>query len=216
MPLILRIKRELHKNIAQAQDLIVQELYSVFDNAVLHGGTAIWRCYKGNRFSEDIDVYIPYDSKKIEQIFLNLEKIGFKIEKKKIKEHSLYSNLLFNRTVVRFEAIFKKKQGVLKEYEAIEGNIISVYTLAPEEFLSEKIDTYLSRLKIRDLYDMFFLLRYIEDKKPLEVKIRHFLKNFKKPIDERELKLLIFEGLAPTAEKMLEYIKNIRWEKKNI
>ncbi|MBM3309818.1 MAG: hypothetical protein FJY77_06125, partial [Candidatus Altiarchaeales archaeon] len=53
IPLALRLKKQAHKKVAEAQDIIVRELYNVFDNAVLHGGTAIWRCYQGNRFSED-------------------------------------------------------------------------------------------------------------------------------------------------------------------
>lgn len=61
IPLTLRLKKQAHKKVAEAQDLIVKELYSVFDGAVLHGGTAIWRCYGGNRFSEDVDAYLPRD-----------------------------------------------------------------------------------------------------------------------------------------------------------
>ena len=29
---------------------------------VLHGGTAIWRCYAGNRFSDDLDLYVKSDN----------------------------------------------------------------------------------------------------------------------------------------------------------
>ena len=58
IPLILKLKKATHREIAKAQDLIVETLYEVFETAVFHGGTAIWRCYKGNRFSEDIDIYM--------------------------------------------------------------------------------------------------------------------------------------------------------------
>ena len=51
IPLQVKLKRETHRRIASAQDLIVQEVYAVFERAVLHGGTAIWRCYNGKRFS---------------------------------------------------------------------------------------------------------------------------------------------------------------------
>ena len=44
--------------------MIVETLYEIFDNAVLHGGTSIWRCYKGNRISEEVDVYLNRDLKK--------------------------------------------------------------------------------------------------------------------------------------------------------
>jgi len=58
IPLGLRIKRKRHREIAFLQDIIVEKLYEIFSKAVIHRETAIWRCYDGNRFSEDIDVYI--------------------------------------------------------------------------------------------------------------------------------------------------------------
>src|SRR3989344_6918964 len=105
IPIILRLKKGIHKNIALAQDILIQELYNVFNDAVLHGGTAIWRCYKGNRFSEDLDLYLKRDLEKINLLFNNLNKRGFIIIKKKIGENSLYSELKNNRTSVRFEAL---------------------------------------------------------------------------------------------------------------
>lgn len=217
IPLILRLKKERHKEIARAQDLIIETLYKVFDRVVLHGGTAIWRCYHGNRFSEDIDVYIPKDIKKIEILFSNFEKIGFVIERKKIGENSLYSNLRFNNVIVRFEALFKQIHGILKDYETIDGNFATIYTLSSEEIINEKILTYMKRLKIRDLYDIFFLLRYIQDTNKIESNIKIFLKEFKQPIDKEELKVLILFGLIPKTDEMLNYIKSFaKWDDKNI
>ena len=207
IPLIIRLKRQVHRDVAKAQDLIVAALYSVFHDAVLHGGTAIWRCYQGNRFSEDIDTYLSRDLTKIQQFFTHLEKQGFGIEKKKIGERSIYSQLRFDRTVVRFEAIFKKIDGHLKEYETVEGNIITVYTLTPKEFIEEKIAAYLNRRKIRDLYDIFFLLRHVSGASSLQTKLQNFFQKFQQPVDEEDLQILILEGLVPTTEKMREYIQ---------
>ena len=202
IPLLLRLRKMQHKDIARAQDIIIEELYKIIDNAVLHGGTAIWRCYQGNRFSEDIDMYLP-DNEKINIFFENLEKRCFIIEKKKITENSLYSNLKFERVYVRFEALFKKVKSVLRDYETIDGNFITVSTLTQEELIKEKINAYLNRKKIRDLYDIFFLLRYVQK----IAELKKLIKEFKNPIDEKELKILIFEGLVPDSKKMLEYIK---------
>lgn len=207
IPLILKLKKESHKRVAAAQDIIVKTLYSVFNDAVLHGGTAIWRCYKGNRFSEDVDVYFDRDLEKVNLFFNKLEKEGFVIQKKKVGKNSIYSNLLFNRDSVRFEALFKKVDGTLKEYEAVEGNLITVFTLTPEQFLQEKVDAYLNRFKVRDIYDIFFMLRYIDDKSKIKNIIKDFLCNFKNPVDEKDLKVLILEGLVPSVEKMLDYIR---------
>jgi len=208
IPLISKLKKASHKEIAKAQDLIIEEIYKLFDKAVLHGGTVIWRCYHGNRFSEDIDMYISKDTKKISLFFEALKKRGFKIAKKKIGERSIYSTLELNRTFVRFEAIFKKVNGALKEYQTTDGNLITIYTLTPEELIKEKVNAYLKRYKIRDLYDIFFLLRHVEDKSSIKKELNFFISNFKPPIDKRELKVLIIEGLIPEIDKMLEYIKN--------
>lgn len=213
IPLILKIRKETHKSIALAQDIIIQELYQVFENAVLHGGPAIWRCYNGNRFSEDIDVYLSKDIEKIEILFKNLQKQGFVIEKKKISENSLYSDLVFNRVHVRLEGIFKKIKGHLKEYQTAENNLISVYTLTPEELITEKANAYLKRRKIRDLYDIFFLVRFVKNLQVIKPDIEKLKKEFNTPVDEKDLKTLILEGLIPTSQKMLEYLKNITWEK---
>jgi len=211
IPLILRLRKEIHKKIAEAQDLIVQEMLNSFDNVVLHGGTAIWRCYKGNRFSEDIDVYIPKDINKINLFFKNLEKKGFIVKKKRIKENSLFSDLQFNRVSVKFEALFKNVKGVLKDYETIEGNYIVLYSLTPEELIAEKVDAYIKRLKIRDIYDIFFLLKYVEDKNKIKMQIQKLFKEFKSPVDEKELRILVLEGIAPNYKEILDYLK--RWEK---
>lgn len=215
MPLIARLKKGSHRDVAQAQDLIVREMAEMLDTAVLHGGTAIWRCYKGNRFSEDIDVYLKKDTAKIEAFYKKLETTGFRIEKKKITENSIYSKLLLGRTEVRFEALFKSVKGSLKEYEAADGNLITLYCLTAEELVNEKADTYLKRMKIRDLYDIFFLLRHVEKPKEVLAKLKYLLANLKDPIDEKELKVLILEGIVPSAESMKKYIgvQAGRWEK---
>jgi len=41
------LKKKIHKDIAMAQDLMIIELYDNLSNAVIHGGTALWRCYGG-------------------------------------------------------------------------------------------------------------------------------------------------------------------------
>lgn len=207
IPLVLRLKKDSHKKIAEAQDILVKEIYKFFNNAVLHGGTSIWRCYNGNRFSEDVDFYLKRDLSKIGQFFDSLEKKGFVVEKKKISENSIFSTLIFERTNVRFEAVFKDKIGILKEYELSDGNFINIYTLSSEQLINEKVDAYLKRKKIRDVYDIFFLIRYVSDFKLIKVKLRYLIDNFVMPIDKGDLKILILEGIVPSIEDMINYIK---------
>lgn len=209
IPLILRLKRTIHQEIGKAQDLIVATLYEVFNEAAIHGGTAIWRCYQGNRFSEDVDAYISKDTAKISQFFEKLAQKGFIIHKKKIGDNSLYSTLQLNRTTVRFKALFKKVKGILKEYETMESNFMVVYTLSAEGLIEEKVNAYIKRRKVRDLYDIFILLRQISpDNITTRKKLKELCSNFVMPDDEKELKLLVLEGLVLTVLKMKEYIQN--------
>jgi len=208
MPLILKLRRASHKEVAKAQDIIVEELYKEFDKAVLHGGTAIWRCYKGNRFSEDVDVYLHSSTTLINDFFEKLAKRGFVGIKKKITKRSIFSTFRLERAQVRFEAVFKGIEGFLEEYETVDGNLITVYTLRAEDLIKEKVDAYISRYKVRDLYDIFFLLRHVKYKDSVKQYIQRLVRSYKKPVDEQDLKVVIIEGLVPSAEKMLDYVKH--------
>ncbi|MBI2499534.1 nucleotidyl transferase AbiEii/AbiGii toxin family protein [Candidatus Woesearchaeota archaeon] len=208
IPIILKLRKRAQKDVASAQDKIVEEIFKIFGKtAVLHGGTGIWRCYSGNRFSEDVDVYIPKNLNKLNLVFENLKKLGFIIEKKKIEENILHSSLKLDGTIVKFEAFFKEIKGELKEYKKIDGNIITIYTLIPEELIREKINAYQNRRKIRDLYDIFFLLRYTKNKGEVSDELKKFIKNFRSPTDEKEIHSLIIEGIVPDVEGMLNYIE---------
>jgi predicted nucleotidyltransferase component of viral defense system len=213
IPLQARLKKEAFRKIAYAQDLVVSQVYAVFDKAVLHGGTAIWRCYNGRRFSEDLDFYLPKDKKRIDLLFSKLEGIGFTIIKKKVSDSSIFSELEIDRTRVRLEATFQKIAGVICDYEQSDGNIISVYSLLPDVFMAEKATTYLKRLKIRDLWDVFFLLNDTQKIGKIR-EIGLLLKNYEKPADESDLKAIILEGIVPSSEQMIDYIRR-KWEKQN-
>lgn len=202
LPLCVKIKKKVHQEIAAAQDIIVEEMYNFFPHAVFHGGTAIWRCYQGNRFSEDIDVYLQ-KKEAVDAFFQALERKGFEIIKKRVKENSLYSLLSYNRQQVRFEAVFEEKQNaILQEYEMIDGNLFTVFTLSANELIAEKTAALVKRKKVRDLYDIYFLLRYADKisgeciKEILAVDI----------IDEKVLPALILSGPVPTITQMKEYI----------
>src|SRR3989338_3348921 len=214
IPLQARLKREAHRKIAYAQDIIVKEVYSVLNNSVLHGGTAIWRCYNGKRFSEDLDFYFSKDKKKVELVFENLKRQGFVILKKKISDTSVYSELELERVSVRLEATFQKKSKILCDYEMLDGNFISIYSLTVEQFISEKSNTYLKRFKVRDLWDVFFLLKNAQNPEKIK-EIGKLIDNYKKPTDEENLKVILLEGIVPSAKEMIEYI-NRKWENKYI
>lgn len=205
IPLYNRLRKQAHKDIAAAQDLVMRDIYGYFPKAVFHGGTAIWRCYGGNRFSEDLDFYLPSKSG-IPAFFQNLERQGFRILKQRVKENSLYSLVEFNRAQVRVEAVFTAKKGaILKEYELADGNLMTVYALSAEELLQEKISACLKRKKARDLYDVFFLLRFVHERpKNLAATASVQIE------DEETLPAIILSGPIPTTGEMKRYIET--WE----
>jgi predicted nucleotidyltransferase component of viral defense system len=208
LPLIRKLRKKIHREIAFAQDVLIQEVFRTFNSAILHGGTAVWRCYQSNRFSEDLDFYISQKEKeKIEKFFDELKNLGFKILKRKLTKNALYSKLKYNEVEIRFEVLFKEiKKFATKEYEMADGTKIVVNTLFPEDLIKEKVETYLNRLNIRDLYDIFFLLDFAKQRE-IKNDLSRLLKNFKNPKNEKELKYLIIVGTAPKLEEMLKKIK---------
>jgi predicted nucleotidyltransferase component of viral defense system len=213
LPLNKRLKKKIHRDVAISQDLMLIEIYNCFSDAAVHGGTAIWRCYGSGRFSEDIDVYLPKKFRKSENVklFLNsLENKGFAVVKFREKENSIFSIFSYMGVNVRFEAVFEnKKNFIAKPFEMSDGTFINVYTFTPEDLIKEKIAAYNKRRKVRDLYDIFFLLKLIEKKQEIRPLLKEFVENFKKPQDAEDLKVLIISGVTPDVEDMLEEVK--RW-----
>jgi predicted nucleotidyltransferase component of viral defense system len=209
IPIDKKLKKRVHKLVALAQDMLVMEMYDNFTAAVIHGGTAIWRCYGSNRFSEDVDVYLPLSAKERMEKFLdNLKGKGFIVKKFKKTNNSVFAKFSYSGVVIRFEVIFKNiKNFVTKTFEMSDGTSILVNTLRPEEVIEEKISAYLKRKKIRDLYDIFFLLKFVEEKGKVKDALGRLIKEFVKPVDEKELKALIISGSVPRLEDMMEVIR---------
>jgi len=213
-----RLRKEYHKKVAYAQDLLVIEVYNVIPDTVLHGGTIIWRCYGGNRFSEDIDAIIPVKYRymnKIDQLSRRLSRLGFEINKFRVKERSLYARLTYSNAEVRLEAVFRNiDRFISKPYEMLDGTFIYVNTLSPEDILKEKVEAYLSRRRVRDLYDIYIILRHITEAEVVKEYILRLLEEYEEPIDKEELKLLILWGAIPSIEDIVNEVR--RWVRKNI
>jgi predicted nucleotidyltransferase component of viral defense system len=214
LPIDKKLKKRTHKSIALAQDILIIEIYNSFSNAIVHGGTALWRCYGSNRFSEDIDVYLPLNVKEanLENFINTLKRKDFVVNKFKKTNNSIFAKFSYLNVVVRFEAVFKNiKDFITKNFEMSDGTSIIVNTLQPEEIIKEKVSAYIKRKKIRDLYDIFFLLKFVEDKEKIKTMLIKFLKEFTNPVDENELKVLIISGAVPKVKDMIEAVR--KWVK---
>lgn len=214
IPLASRLKRRSHLAVGLAQDILVQAAYDSIPDCVMHGGTAIWRCYRGGRFSEDVDVYLASRGPKAVQSFRDrLASRGMRELKFKATGRTIFAKYDHGGVPVSFEAALRAPPpSVLAPYEMLDGAQLIVRTLSPEGLVLEKAGAYVSRRKVRDLYDLFFLLSLVSDAAKVRGAIQEVLRTYQPPVDEAQLRATIIAGAAPTAKAMLDGIQ--RWARR--
>ncbi|MBU0930307.1 MAG: nucleotidyl transferase AbiEii/AbiGii toxin family protein [Nanoarchaeota archaeon] len=146
---------------------------------IFKGGTALYKIYKFERFSEDLDfseiktISIDLLMKKI---ISDLSKFGIEAEISRMKEpfNSVLITLkakgpLYDgrpQTLASIRIDINRKSKI--ELETFRSRIASIYTEIPQfdilvmqekEILAEKIRAIMTRNKARDLYDAYFLMR---------------------------------------------------------
>lgn len=209
IPLDKRLKKRAHVEVALLQDELVDAVYSVENSAVLHGGTAIWRCYGGNRFSEDLDFYA---SAEITAIQAELQKRGLTVTKFKQTKNLLYAKASNGQTEVMLEAnLAAKRKGTVCGYERTDGSIMQILSLTPEELLLEKSSAYSDRTLIRDLYDAQHLSGLVENEALVAKQMRKFVSDLPKPVDEENLKAIVYGGTIPSFEQLRDALAR-RWK----
>jgi predicted nucleotidyltransferase component of viral defense system len=215
VPLADLLKRRVHRLVALTQDLIVAQAFEVFPDCVLHGGTAIWRCYGGGRLSEDVDAYLPsYRDTSGTRFRDGLGAKGLAELKYKATRNTVFGKFKFSETTVSFEAAIRRPPAkVVRPYAMLSGGFMLVNTLPPEALVAEKSAAYLSRRKVRDLYDVFFLLNFVEDRPTAARSLTALIRDYKKPEDEGQLKAIVVTGAIPSAESMIESIR--AWARKS-
>jgi len=156
-------------------------LFSIYSNVgrelVFKGGTALYKIYKLNRFSEDLDFTLTkkLDIKKIiNKIVSDLTLLNINCRVKEIKEcrNEINVRLLLNGPLykgskqmqcfiplnisTREKTIEPKKELFISLYREIPN--FDIFVMGEEEILAEKIRAILTRQKPRDIYDLWFLL----------------------------------------------------------
>ena len=147
IPLSNKLKKRLHVETALLQDELMDIIYSLEESAILHGGTAIWRCYEGNRFSEDLDFYFTTVENFENKLSVKLKERSLQLLKYKKTHDIVFSKITNGNVEVRLEINTKPKkiQNVVKSYEKVDGSFMDVFTFSPEQLLLEKINAYNSR-----------------------------------------------------------------------
>jgi predicted nucleotidyltransferase component of viral defense system len=205
IPLKNLLKKQKQVELAFLQDEAIDIVFSLDKNAVFHGGTCIWRCYDGKRFSEDLDFY---SSKKLmEKDFLKeTKRRGLTLIKFRKTENSIYSKISSDRVECSIEFALRKKKGILLDYFRTDGGIISVFGLSKEDLIIEKALAFSNRKLVRDVYDVYFLTANCDMKK-ITSDLKTILNKWDSPVDEKNLKSLVYSGPIPNYNQMLQTIK---------
>lgn len=163
------------------QELLLHWIYKyVSDMFVFKGGTALYKVYNLNRFSEDLDFTLNKRKLDIDQLMkkvlysLNLIGVRGRVEELEDFHNQINARLsfrgpLYNGTknslcyiIINISIREKpfdeiKKATIYTIYPEIPE--FEVFVMSPEELVAEKIRTVMVRNKTRDVFDLWFLLR---------------------------------------------------------
>ena len=212
LPIMKALKNREYQSIASFQDVVVGILYKAENRVVLHGGTVIWRCFSGNRFSSDIDAYmdIGSDFTRIKDgIIASATDYGVQVGKIKNTGNLIFMGLSSGGTYLKVEINHKKKSiaAVPTRFERADGTFTDVLTLSPERLMLEKISAYSDRRFIRDIYDLYILSDYVTEKRAIKKDVSDFLKELEAPVNEEDLRTLIYQGPVPSFRSMIDHIR---------
>ena len=207
IPLANQLKKRQQVETAFLQDEVMRIIYLTTEEMVLHGGTAIWRCYSGKRFSEDLDCYSMSFPSLTKQFEKKASSQGLQITKIKNTGNVILSTVSNGKTSVKLEVNHAQKvAGTITTYELADGTEIEILSLTPDQFIEEKIYAYSDRRYVRDLYDIYHLVKSCHIMESTRTKLGKFLQNIQHPLDEPILKSIVYVGLTPTFDRMVNEI----------
>ncbi len=212
LPIEKKLLAPMQIDRARLQDIAVEALYSMVTSTVLHGGTAIWRCYSGNRFSDDLDIYLMSNAA-IDKVRAGLawplRKYGAVIKKASVIGSYTIMDISTGNATLKLEMCKSKHKirPVERNYERTDGTFLGILTLSPEDFIYEKIAAYENRRYARDMYDIYHLSNVVEPEGRLRKSVCKFLDNIERPVDERVLKAIVYSGTVPSFQGMVDYVK---------
>lgn len=211
LPLEKKVRKQLHRQVGYLQDELLEILYQLHPDFVLHGGTALWRCYQGSRFSEDIDLYantaLP---KTFEADFKKtIQSRGFTLSKYKDTGQVVFAKVRDPRIEVLVE--INHQQGIeafAAPYAKMDGSTFIVFTLDKKGLLLEKISAYNNRHLVRDLYDVHFLAAQVDADEDVTKALQGLLSGFSPPVDPENLKAIVYAGAVPSVKQMTTFLQS--------
>ncbi|MBI5046710.1 nucleotidyl transferase AbiEii/AbiGii toxin family protein, partial [Candidatus Micrarchaeota archaeon] len=135
IPLLNQLKKRIHIDLAALQDEVAEIVYELEPTAVLHGGTAIWRCYGGNRFSEDLDFYSKSE-RLVHELEAKVISHHLVLTKFKKTDNVIFSKISNGTVDVRLEISLRlPNKKIAAEYVRLDGTFMSVLTISPEDLI---------------------------------------------------------------------------------
>lgn len=194
---------------ADLEDKVIDIIYSVTNKAVFHGGTCVWRCFDGERFSKDIDIYIE-NEKVVGRIvdYLNYNGYRTKLSIPAFSKDNITFYFYKVKGILDLQIAIADVDGILNEYETIRGYKITINTLDREDIILEKIDAYNDRRESRDLYDIWILTKNYKLTEKSWSDLDTFIYSIKPCVNYGDL-LSNTYGECPSFEKMVEDIKGV-------
>jgi len=207
-PIEIKLKSHVQVAIARIQDLALESLLALDSKIILHGGTAIWRCYKGKRFSYDIDIYVSKSQREkiYKELTWELSKRNLSMNYNAMTENVI--SVFDNEAKVKLEMMINARiKSITKEYERADGSFMFVNTLTADALINEKIKAYDSRRYERDLYDIYHLVSTQEISKKTRNALISFINKMQPPIDKDSLSSIVYEGAVPNYNNLVDGIK---------
>ncbi len=206
---------------AVMEDALVDLVYKEFGAFVMHGGTAVWRCYGGNRFSRDVDFYANLDPHSESVLQKKMHKTlvddSYQITEEKYNNSTLTLHMIVRGydTTGKLDITFAHAKGEAAEYARVDGSKRIIYALSPELILNEKIATYADKFKrgtaeIQDIYDMLVLKDRILDPEEKTLSALSKLLDViekKPPGNEKGLVNLLLGGAAPGFDYIVKTLR---------
>ena len=157
MPILDKLLDRTQIQKALLQDRVVRVLFTTTKKIVLHGGTVVWRCYGGERFSKDLDIYVSKELEVMKTLNrLSQAGIAWSLIQKRKTGFGLYYNYVVTSggVDIALQITMKKAEGSLSRYGTVDGSYVNISALPADRLLLEKAEALLDRAKARDLYDM--------------------------------------------------------------
>lgn len=210
------------------------------DELVFKGGTCLFKFYKLDRFSEDLDFTLQKDldtKKLVNKIVSDLNTFGAECEIKKVKQ--AYNTIMItlrikgplytgeNKTITTMRIDINTKSSI--ELKPLSRQYISLYPDIPtfsilvmqeKEILAEKVRAILTRAKAKDVYDIWFLLKkgIKFDLALIEEKLKYYNMKWskKKFLEAIKIKSKIWNTeLKPLVKSVPKFseVKKLIWER---